>query len=56
MAVLKHHDQKQLVEESIYLTSHALIMDCHEGKSEQKLKQGKNLEAGAEAMAMEEHY
>jgi hypothetical protein len=48
VVVMKHHDQKQLREERVYLayTSTALFIIAE--------SQGKNLEAGADAEAAEE--
>ena len=46
----KHHDRKQLAEERGWLVT--LPHHCLPLKSRQELKQGRNLEAGAEAEAM----
>ena len=40
--------KKQVEEERVYLT-YTFIKVCHRRKSGQKLKQGRNLEAGADA-------
>lgn len=51
VAVMKHHDEKQLREEKLIfliLVNHGLIRSSGE-----ELKQGKNLEIGADVEAME---
>jgi hypothetical protein len=45
---MKHHDQKQLGEEMVFYLSYASI-----SQSGQELKQGRNLEAGADAEALD---
>ena len=51
IAVMIHHDQKQLEEETIYFFH---ITVHHGQKSGQELKQGRNLEARADTDTMEE--
>ena len=48
---MKHHDEKKLGEQMAYLAPH-----CYSSSKEvrQELKQGRDLEAGADAEAMEE--
>jgi hypothetical protein len=49
---MKHHGQKQVVEESVYLAyTSTSLKDIR--TSEQELQQGRNLEAGADAEVME---
>ena len=50
MDVLKHHDQNQVAQERVYL-----IIVHQLKKSGQEFKQGKKLEAGGDAEAMEEY-
>ena len=56
IAVRRHHDQKQLGEERVYFSLHFHITGQHGGKSGQELKQWRNLEAGADAEAVEGCY
>jgi hypothetical protein len=53
VAATKHHDQKASWEGKGLLGSHFHIVVHHGRKSGQELKQGRNLEAGADAEAME---
>ena len=48
-AVNKHHDPKQVVEEKDLLGLHLHITVHHQRKLGQELKQGRNLEAEADA-------
>lgn len=52
--VIKHHEQTTQGGNSLFhiIEFHRLVR--HQGKSGQEYKQGKNLEAGTEAWAMEE--
>ena len=58
MAVMKHHDQKQLGEERVYWAFTSTTLFIEEVRTGthmwQEPKQGRNLEAGAGAEAMEE--
>ena len=52
MAVMEHYDQSNLGREGLFgLHFHTVVY--HWRRSGQELKQGRNLEAGAEAEAME---
>ena len=51
IAVIKHHDQKQLVEERVCFSLQFAVH--HPGKSDRPETQGRDLEAGADAEAME---
>lgn len=51
-AMIKHHDQKKLVEERVDFSLLLDIIVHHHRKSGQELKQDRNLKAGAEAEAM----
>lgn len=54
-AVIKHHNQDNFEGKGLFcLYFHVTVH--HRGKSEQELKQGKNLEAGTKAQAMGKHY
>ena len=53
VAVMKHHDQKQVGEKRVYLTYISTSIVHHLEKSGQELKQDKNLETGADVVAME---
>jgi hypothetical protein len=46
----KHYDQKQVEEERVYLYFHILIVH-HRRKAGWELKQGRDLEAGADTKA-----
>lgn len=48
----KHHNQKQGGEERIYFTLHLHIRSHHQGEAGQGLKQGRNLDPGAEVLQM----
>ena len=50
---MKHHGQKQHGEEGVYLPSMSEVT-VYLGKSGQELKQGRDLEVGADAEAIEE--
>jgi hypothetical protein len=50
--LIKHHDSKPLGERMVYFILQLVVYQA--GKSGQKLKQGRNLEAEADAEAMEE--
>ena len=52
IAVMKHHNQRNLGEKSLF-GLHFYITVYHQRKSGQERKQGKNLEARADAEAME---
>ena len=55
IALIKHHDQKQIAEERVYLTYASTAQFWHhQRQSRQKLKQGRNLQAGAVAEVMKE--
>jgi hypothetical protein len=51
--VTKHHDQKEVGEERVYL-AYAIVY--HQTQSMQKLKQGRRLEAGPDAETMDGYY
>jgi hypothetical protein len=53
VAVMKHHEQKQLGEEMVYLAYTSIGNAHYRRKSGQELKQGRNLDAGDDAEAME---
>ena len=53
IAVLRHHVQDQLQEETGYFYLQFSISVLHGKRSGQELKQGRNLEEGADAEAME---
>ena len=53
IAVMKHHDQKASWGGKGLSDLHFLITDYHQRKSGQEVKQGRNLEVGADAEAME---
>ena len=53
IAMRKHHDQKASWGGKGLLGLHFSIAVHHQRKPEQELKQGRNLEAGADAEAME---
>ena len=53
IAAMKHHDQKASWERKRFIQLHFHIAIYHQKKSGQKLKQGRNLEAGADAEAKE---
>lgn len=44
-AMIKHHSQKQLGEDGVYLMLHIHIIACHWRKLEQALKAGNEAEA-----------
>ena len=50
IAPIEHHDQKQVEEERVYLYFHILIVH-HRRKAGWELKQGRDLEAGADTKA-----
>ena len=52
--MVKHGDQKQVGEERIYLTCVSTSQFILKGHQDRNSKQGRNLEAGADAEAMEE--
>ena len=52
VVVIQHSDQKQLGEESVYLAYR--LQSLREGRIKEGT-QGRNLEAGIKAAAMEEH-
>jgi hypothetical protein len=54
VAVMEHHDPKQLGKEGVLFLLYSHITVYYPRKSGQELKQVKNLEAGADAEAMEE--
>jgi hypothetical protein len=49
---MKYHDQKQVGEERVYLAYTSIALFIIEG-SQDRIKQGRNLETGANAEAME---
>jgi hypothetical protein len=51
IAVIRHHDQKASRDKSVYL---AFIATHDQRNSGQKLKYGRNLEAGADAETMDD--
>lgn len=51
--MIKHHDQKQLGEESVFIIIHFQVTVPHWRNLGQELKQGRNQEAGTDAEAME---
>ena len=53
-SAMKHHNQKQLEDRSAYF-AYFFTSVHHQMQSWQELKQGRNLEAGADAEAMEEY-
>ena len=52
-AAIRHHNQRKIGEERVYLAYTSISLFIIEGeKSGQELKQGRNLEAGADSEAM----
>lgn len=53
VTVIKYSDQKQFGEKRIYFVSHFQVIVTTEGSQGKNFKQGKNMEAGTDAVAME---
>lgn len=53
VTVIKYSDQKQFGEKRIYFVSHFQVTVTTGGSQGRNFKQGKNIEAGTDAVAME---